>query len=166
MKNDQRRELEAILNAAASRRRPAYDYAGMSAERFVFVWSYVRTVEIFSAQLVAIGGGRIRGGRLSWDKFDEITRLADPPLTREKISDLAEWYFEPSLFLVLSECLGEQPHIVNELEERFKGHLICKDLIVTRLTTGVEVNLSRAEKLLKIDGIPSLNPHDFNDLKQ
>jgi len=169
MKNDQRRELEAILNAAASRRRPAYDYAGMSAERFVLVWSYVRIVEIFLGYLVAVGGGRNRGGQLSWEKFDEITKLADPPLTLEKIAQIAEWYFEPGIFGLLVEVLHEQPHIIDELRKRLKGHVIAKELFIAPLTIGVAKDRNQVVKHLGQEKqFVSFSPNEYEDqdLKQ
>jgi hypothetical protein len=168
MNKNQRRELEAILNAAASRSRPALNYAVLSAGKFVILWTYMIAVEDFSKQLVAVCGGRVRGGQLSNGKFNEIMNRAETPLTRAKILGLGEWFFEPRLFGILAECMYEFPYGVGELERRLEDHQIAKDLIIVPLTTGLEVGRARAEKLLKVDSIPTYSPRDYatDDLKQ
>src|SRR5262245_15968254 len=166
--NDERRELDKILDAAASRSRPAINYAQLSAAQDVNLWMYMIAVEEVSKEVAVVWGGRVRGGKLSNRKFDEILSHAETPLTREKILGLGEWYFEPRLFGILVERMHEFPYGAGELERRLEGRQIAKELIILPLTAGSAIGHATADKLLKVDSISTYSPGDYDndDLKQ
>jgi len=170
MNADQRSELETILDQTSIRRRPAQDYATLSAERFVFAWSYVRTVQIFCSLLVAAGWARQLGRQLADEELTEIMEMADPPFSPEKLMGLGERYFDPVVFRLLADYGHEEPYLIAELEQRLKSHLIAKDLVITPRTTGIEVPQSRAEQLLRVNKIKAApwrqRHYESQDLKQ
>ena len=170
MTNDTRKALAAILDAAASRARPVRNYAQMPAEEFVIIWHYLICVRTFSVMLLESGVSRSRGQMISNRELHEIDKISQPPITRENILGLAEWYFEPGLFWVFAELMCEEPHIINELERRLSDRRITKNLVITRLTVGVKGNIPLVKKLLKIDKIQAFPTTDraieSADLKQ
>ena len=160
MNEKQRRELDAISDAAALRRRPVIDYGRMSPREFVLTSSAVRTVEIFSTLLVEAGASR--AGRISDHERGEIVRLSDPPLTeeetldpvkqlpvRDKLSKLANYYFEPELFWILAECMSERPYFIAEWSRRRRDHPLAVDLFIVPAVVGVEMpSIEEVRKLL------------------
>src|SRR5438094_244962 len=114
MNNAQSSELELILNAAASRPRPALKYSRMSAEKLVIIWHYLICVKSFSFALVAEGARRTRVHipAAEWDEFET------EPLTRPLILKLAEWCYIPRLFWVIAECMYEEPYTIKEIDNR------------------------------------------------
>jgi hypothetical protein len=148
---DQTLQLETILNASASRRRPVVKYSRMSTEKFVVIWHYLRTVEIVSSLIVVAGACRTRGSQISDAAVDEIMNLVEPPMTRPAILKLAEWYYEPGLFWVFAECMGEQPYAIRELDNRMINRQIGKHLAVIPATIGKETDISGVGKYLWAD---------------
>ncbi len=167
MTEDQRQQLEGILDAATSRARPLLDYASMSEEQFVFLWHYMRCVEWFSVFLAAKGAYLKRGQQMPQEAMDE---MCDAPLTREKVLKLAEWYYEPGLFLVLAECMSEEPYVISEIDRKLPNRQITKNLVILPLTAGAQGDLSLVEKLLRVDKIKAFpsryREYDSDDLKQ
>lgn len=148
MNQDQRRQLDGILDAAASRARPRLDYTSMRVKDFLWLWTYMRAVETFSLMLVEAGSCRNQDG-FADAKREEIRQLLEPPFTRQDILDpvkqlpvrerllrVAELYYEPGIFQVLAECEYERPCIVAEISRRRQNHEIATEAVIVPLTTG------------------------------
>ena len=134
------------MDAATSRARPRFDYASMPAEEFVIIWSYMRCVTWFSVFLVARGAGRdLR------QPSKELDEMCEAPLRREKVLGLAEWYYEPGLFLVLAECMSEEPYLIKELDRKLPNRQITKNVTLIPETTGADGDVSQVFKALTKD---------------
>lgn len=148
MIDSQRVELDAILHSSAARPRPALKYDRMSAEEFVIVWTYQRCVTIFSVLAVVAGVCRTRGVEIPDKEITAIMNIAEPTLAQPGIIRLAEKYYEPGICWVLAECMDEQPHVIEELENRMRGRRIGKYLAVAPSILGKGIDVTPLRNFL------------------